>query len=47
MIERKGTRWSWPVSKKQSNLSPEDSMEIREKHQPEQPVLNDDVPAVV
>jgi len=35
MLERKGTKWSRPVSKKLSNLSPEDSKEIHEKHQPE------------
>ena len=47
MLERKGTKRSWPVSKKQSNPSPEDSKEIHEKHQPEQPVPNINVPVVV
>lgn len=47
MLMRKGTKWSWPVSKKQSTLSPGDSKEIHEKHQPEQPVPNVNVPVVV
>lgn len=32
MLDRRGTKWLWPVPKKLSNLSPEDSKEIHEKH---------------
>lgn len=47
MLDRSGTKWLWPVPKKLSNLSHEDSNEIHEKHWPEQPVPNVNVPVVV